>query len=219
MGAEVDARHKPRETPMSFVLAAELPQTIEFAKAIVAVVVPPLGLTIAWVGLKTWRRQLRGSSDHEVARVLLRSVFKLRDAIKFLRVRLILGDEFPAREGAPTAEAGGPSDIEFAYRQRWQRVVHEMADVRVQLLEAEILWRDDVRELADVLRMSVSQLGDAVAENIEFIHDRELKRRFPEDYERVRLIVLSQRAPDTFGDRLYSVLDDLEAVGRRHLIK
>ena len=44
-----------------------------------------IGTIIAWVGLSTWRKQLRVGGDYELAKRVLAQVYKVRDAIEDIR--------------------------------------------------------------------------------------------------------------------------------------
>ena len=44
-------------------------------RSVVAIVVPLAALCVAIAGLSTWRRQLRGNTEYELARRLLRQAY------------------------------------------------------------------------------------------------------------------------------------------------
>ena len=49
------------------------------------------GVIIAGIGLRTWRHELRGRVEYDLARDVLRGVFELRDEIQ--RIRYVFSSE------------------------------------------------------------------------------------------------------------------------------
>jgi hypothetical protein len=49
---------------------------------------------VAVLGLRAWRRQLRGQTQYELARRLLRAVYRVRDEIQGVRNPVIMASEF-----------------------------------------------------------------------------------------------------------------------------
>jgi hypothetical protein len=67
-------------------------------------------VTIAFFGLSTWNRQLRGQADFEAARTLAKATYKLREEIAVSRSRVIRVYEF----GDPMTRRGGDTGEEYA---------------------------------------------------------------------------------------------------------
>jgi len=82
-------------------------------------------LIIAALALTTWRKQLKGSHDFELARRINVSLYELRYQIK--------GARSPYVEG----------EINDAYANRWTRVVEPAKILQSSLFEAQILWDKD----------------------------------------------------------------------------
>ncbi|OQY20711.1 MAG: hypothetical protein B6I35_10155, partial [Anaerolineaceae bacterium 4572_32.2] len=62
-----------------------LQEYITLAKDVVTILAALVAATVAIMGLRTWRKQLRGKTEYELARRLLRSVYRVRDAIRIVR--------------------------------------------------------------------------------------------------------------------------------------
>jgi hypothetical protein len=134
------------------------------------VVTPLLALAslfVAWQGLKTRRRQLKGTHDAEAARQLLRAALKLRDALlqnRHMHVGLLIVDPIETLEGAS-------SDLQAQYRLRisdyYESYCKQVWDARSEfqaaLFEAEALsWNDAhllgasrIQELVDEWNLDV----------------------------------------------------------------
>jgi hypothetical protein len=123
-----------------------------------------IGVWIAWRGLKSWRDQLTGRTEYELARRLLRAVYRVRDGIRSVRNHGIV----PAEVAVASAEAGIEHDnsrIDFSneqicavYNRRWQHLASVLSDLDVEALEAEVLWEQKAVERLRPLRQCVSKL-------------------------------------------------------------
>lgn len=50
---------------------------------------------VAYTDLEKWQKELRGKANFEVARELIKSIYKLRDEISYCRSPFIAAQEFP----------------------------------------------------------------------------------------------------------------------------
>ena len=111
----------------------------------------------AALGVSRWSEELRGKADFDAARGLMRAVYKVREQLAVCRSPLYTSGEYPS--GYPTTES---SQLEQAheearawghiYQNRWKPVVDALQELDVQTLEAEALWGQDIRVLAERLR-------------------------------------------------------------------
>jgi hypothetical protein len=70
------------------------------------------GVTTAIVavkGLQSWRRQLRGKSEYDVARDLIKATYRLREVVKVYRSPVLWAEEFPNDGKADGEDWNGPS--------------------------------------------------------------------------------------------------------------
>ncbi|MGY2158580.1 hypothetical protein [Pseudomonas tolaasii] len=103
-------------------------------------------------GLHTWRRQLRGSADHDLARRLLIELYKLRDEIQRARSPAIFSFEGVPFEGELVSEDPKQSSYAFserAYRRRLIAMDGARNPLRATMLEAEAIWGDDLKVLME----------------------------------------------------------------------
>lgn len=127
------------------------PEIVTLLKDIILSGAAITGAVIAVKGLGAWRRQLEGQTEYELSRRILVSLFKYRDAISGVRHPAMWVHEMPA----PTEdEAQGmkPEQISFygtskAYQNRWEKVQTERNSLSADLLEAEAIWGNDLKDL------------------------------------------------------------------------
>ena len=117
----------------------------------------------AWLGLDSWRRELKERADYEVARNLLRATYKLRVEIEKLRSPFISAQEFPP-EYDPTGEdrVKEAYAYHYVYANRFQHVLTATEEFDSQALEAESLWGEQIKPKTDEFRQCVIVLKVAI---------------------------------------------------------
>lgn len=140
-------------------------KTVEFVKDLILTCVAIIGAVVAIMGLSTWQRQLKGRTEYDLSRRLLVSLFKYRDAINFVRYPVMWENEMPS----PSEEAEKISDDQRrfygtskAYQKRWDKVQNERTNLYADLLEAEALWGDELKELFKVIYDLETELGSYI---------------------------------------------------------
>lgn len=142
-------------------------EIISVTKDIIVIFAAIATAHVAIKGLQSWSRELKGKADFEVARSLIRSVYKLRDELKYCRSPWITLGEFP-EDYDPNKKT---SEIEakayaFIYGNRWKPVATALQDFESQALEAEALWGSDFKPKTDELRQCARNLQVALEADI-----------------------------------------------------
>ena len=164
------------------------PEFITAIKDIVLALAAITAGTVAIKGLSTWKRQLRGTADFDVARALAKSAYKVREKLQASRSPLLSAHEFPPEyheagtKRSPEQEAKGYA---FVYSNRWAPVGEVMQEFDASVLEAEALWGKPIRDATDPLRRVVREvnvavdalIANAMSEGEDFLSDKEFGRR------------------------------------------
>ena len=124
---------------------------VSIAKDVVVGIAALVGAVVAVLGLGTWKRQIKGQSDYDLARRLLVTVFKYRDAVDGVRHPAMWADEMPL-PSAEESERMSREQSRFygvsrAYQSRWEKVQVERASLYADTLVAEALWGDELKRL------------------------------------------------------------------------
>ncbi len=132
------------------------------------------GSIVAVKGLGTWRRQLRGQSEYDLSRRILVTLFKYRDAINGVRNPVMFAHEMPS---PPEDEATKMTheQIRFygsskAYQNRWNKVQTERTSLYADLLEAEAIWGDDLKNMFKTIFNLEHELFTLIRHHIELIN-------------------------------------------------
>lgn len=129
------------------------------------------GATTALMGLNTWKKQLNWQTDHDLARRILVSLYRYRDAINGVRHPAMFAYEMPEppeqeREGM-TAEQRRFYGLSKAYGNRWEKVTDTNAELYPDFLEAEAVWGKTLSDLMKPIRELQHELFTNVRQYLE----------------------------------------------------
>lgn len=177
------------------------------------------GVIIAYLGLATWRRQLKGKAEYELARRLLKAAFNVRDALTSVRNDLMAPSEVHT---ALTAAGHSEEEIEknqeeldvnsAVYSARWRRVSESLSDLDVGQLEAEVLWGRVATENLQPLYDCIRELRVAL---VRYLRQSRGERHMlsSEEAEKVENVVFEQSddpGEDQFTAKLRDALSQIE---------
>jgi len=193
-------------------------------KDVVTIVAGLSGITVALIGLSTWKRQLRGGQRHEIARKLMKSVLLIREELRSFRNPFISAGEIAAAmasQGDSTPASGPTSHAGFeraVYAARWKPVVEAATEFRVASLEAEAMFGSEAVAVVEGLQKLLSELGVAVSEFLRYSEPGRpltaITAKIKEDY---RAKVQAPTADDDFGNRVAGAIAEIEEFSRKYL--
>ncbi|HEV8581134.1 MAG TPA: hypothetical protein VGX68_18880 [Thermoanaerobaculia bacterium] len=162
---------------------------------------------VTFIGLNSWRRQLRTNADFEAARRALLAALKVRDSIISFRNPMHWVQEIAA---------SGAKDLNYErdlYTKRWEQVTAAGEELRLVELEGEVLWGreylDRLRPLTDCIR----DLGWGIQDYLrrkEEAPGTDPKSPWLAEAEAVVKSKSKRDAPDTYEKRLLDAVTGLE---------
>lgn len=176
---------------------------------------------VAYTGLEKWQKELRGKANFQVARELIKAVYKLRDELSYCRSPFISASEFPdgykGTLGEHTDEEEGQAWA-HVYTKRWKPVGEALQIFDTAILEAEALWGTDIKDKAKELRQCVRNLQVDIEAVIsdkysggEDFKDRDFAKK-------VKAAVSDTNSTDNeLTNRISAAIDGLESEIRPHL--
>lgn len=104
---------------------------------------------LAIMGLNAWKKQMKGKTDYEVARRYLRSVYKTREAIKYVRNPAIsVGEMEKSLEESGLKDNKNLTEHQktnwAVYDARWKKVTEAKTEMDLESFEAEVSWGRDI---------------------------------------------------------------------------
>jgi hypothetical protein len=193
--------------------------TLSLIKDILLILVAILGAIVAILGLNTWRKQLKGNSEYELARRLLKSIYELREAIQIVRNPLISPEEMV--ESYKNADASDTNDQLFdskiniyVYQYRWNDISKSISNLNVDLLEAEVLWGKEIKNLANNILKLVSELRFGIKDFLE-LGIKGIKEEYGEErVKKVKGLIykkLDYIEDDEFSGKLTTEIQNIES--------
>lgn len=110
-------------------------------KDIVTICAATIAAYVALRGLHTWKRQLKGQSQYDLCRRLLIKTFKVRDTIQSVRNTSM----YYSKEDSHKDQLLSSQQKE--YSKRLALLDSAWSELQVELLEAEVLWGDEVKDV------------------------------------------------------------------------
>lgn len=178
---------------------------------------------VAISGLKSWRKELRGKADFEVARGLIRATYKLRDEITYSRSPFTSANEFP--EGYDPLNKTAEKEAEawaFVFTNRWKPISDAVQEFEAQILEAEALWGKNIKDIAFELRRCSRTLrvameamvSNTASANENFKSDNEFGKKIKSE---IWQGWSGSKGKDELGEKVLTAVENIEKELRPHL--
>ena len=163
-------------------------------KSIVSFLVPVVALVIAYSGLRTWRRQIKGTTEYDLARRVLKSTYELRDAISIFRspirniAQIDVGSDISPEEKRFLEEKND-------FEQRKKRIEELFPQYLTNRLEAEVLFGkksiegiNDLTNLCNKIFISAHFHLRHMNPQNQFMINRESERSISAENERLKVL-------------------------------
>ena len=153
----------------------QLQSWVALIKDIVTAIAAGTAAVIGVLGLRAWKAQLKGKTEYETARTLLRCVYKVRDAIRSVRNPLQGAGEIAQalKESGVVIERPDPrfqiASEEAVYQRRWVGVRDAWQELDLAAFEAEVLWGKDTRDVLAPLRACAAELYSYIQMHLRYV--------------------------------------------------
>jgi hypothetical protein len=168
------------------------------------------GVSMAIIGVDTWKKQLKGSTEYELARRYLKAVYKIREAIKYVRNPFISIDEMSIaleENGVKNPDYSNNQQTNRAvYSMRWKKVMEARTDFDVELLESEVIWGKEAVNVASDFNAKINKLYVSLK---MFLEERNMR---PD-----REIIYDIGDKDVFNPEVSRAIEKIENFLKPHL--
>lgn len=213
--------------PVSFFACAQ--DAVALVRDLVLTAGACVGMYVGYKGLKTWQKKLVGEQDFELARKLLLSIYRYRDAILAARRWQYSATDVSKANQAASGEATDDASLSSVYHGRLGVAAEARRLLEAQLEEAEVLWGTDPTASIVPLSKLEAELIFAVElylrrewcrRNNQHATLEEFEQLF-EQYKGVLLTSTSFGSPTKhevlFEQRLTGAVSAIEATFKSHL--
>lgn len=209
------------ETP----IASEIAEYTTVIQNVVLALCGIATVVIAYSGLTTWRKELKGKSEYAKAKEVLKAVYKVRRGFMIVRSPAIFLYEYPEHM---VAEYGGlKSEFKYegfahVYETRWKVLSEAFQELEDQTLDAQVEWGSAFEEVIAPLRTCRIELQIAVQELLSARKDPiERQRLTPEQRtEQDRIIYNTGKdSANKFTGKINDAIRHFEEKLRPHIKK
>jgi hypothetical protein len=134
---------------------------VAVTKDIVIAISAATAAVIAFKGLGTWQKELKGKSEYQLAKDVLRSVYKVREAFKIIRNPMIMSYEYPEEMRSHTGHLNEENRHEgtlHVYEERWKPMTDAFKELEDKNLEALVEWGSKYQDTIVPLRKCRAEL-------------------------------------------------------------
>jgi hypothetical protein len=178
----------------------------------------------AYLGLSAWRKELKGKAEYELAKDVLKSVYRVREAFKHVRNPAIFQYEYPADMTDHHGHLEGKHDYEgtaHVYEKRWEKMDQAFRELEEHHLAAQVEWGSKFQDVIKKLRSCRADLLIAVQQLLERKKNpREVPRTTAEEKAEERSVLYhlgSDSEHDTFTPQIDEAIADFERWLRPHV--
>lgn len=177
-------------------------------------IVPVAGIVVAWMGLNTWRRQIKGTDKYKVASDLLTEVYRVREAVQVIRSSFI--QYVPKNDKDETKEMNNFLGYVEALDRRWKEVTDPLANLSLLSLKAEVHLGKSMKSEVDELMQLVKELRVTYETFLDVIRPGSGFEGDPFEQE-ARKTLFAKPTNDTFKNKLQACVGKIEKRARKHI--
>lgn len=183
---------------------------LEVIKDVIIIITALVASLAAILGLSAWKKQLIGRNDYELARRYLRAVYKMRNAIRYVRNPFIPIAETTSalkKKGLQESDFSDKKKVDWAvYSLRWEKISEAFSDLEIESIEGEVSWGKKLTENLENLYKLINELSININHYID--KDSNLK---------VNHSILYGLKDDDFDKKIQTVVINIENYLRDYL--
>lgn len=207
-----------------FIMLLDFIETIQpyliTLKDLATIISLAIAACVAIKGLKTWKEQLAGTAEYELAKRVLKATYYLRDALASVRAPFMsaaeqeiawkqlgweISDSDPNMQDKKTAAT-------FYFR--FKKVEGAFENLYSEAVEAEALWGSVAREKILKIQTSINKLSAGLNLYLRYLQNPNSQIRNHEMFERMEKIAYKMTLPgeeDEFTKELTTAINDVES--------
>lgn len=203
-----------------------LAECITAGKDVVVATAAGLAAYFAYRGLTTWRKELKGRSEYQLAKDVLKSVYKVREAFKHVRNPMIFQYEYPEEmtdHHGNLKQDNRHEGTVHVYQERWKKMEEAFGELESYHLEAQVEWGPEFQDVINDLRSCRTELLVTIQRKLDRMkdsYDREVLSADERAKERSVLNHLGEDSKyDEFTPEINAAIGKFEKWLRPHIKK
>lgn len=203
---------------------AQLGEWISAAKDVLVGLPAVSAAVFAYLGLSAWRKELKGKAEYHLAKEVLKSVYRVREAFKHVRQAAIYQYEYPEDMADHHGHLKQEHDYEgtaHVNEKRWNVMVEAFQELEEHHLAAQVEWGPDFQDVIVKLRSCRVELMIAIQKMLERKKNpRDAQSNTPEERAEERSVLYylgSDSEHDKFTPEIDQAVSDFEQWLRPHI--
>jgi len=200
-------------------------ETITIVKEIIIALAAAAAVVVAYLGLRTWNAQLKGTTKYKIAKDVLNKTFQLRDEFGVARNPLTTAAEMShvMSDGSELESRDILSSIDKlsfkAHLKRLQKLNNVRRELEITKLEADAVFGKEETEEIKKLIEKVYQMNKEFNFMYEMKHTEDWGKEERELINTSRRILYSFAAAgeDRFGEEIIDLVNKIEEKFRKYL--
>ena len=204
---------------------AEITEWISAAKEVIIGLSAVFATIFAYVGINTWRKELKGKAEYQLAKDVLKSVYKVRDAFKHVRHPAIFAYEYPEEMRDYSGHLKREKDYEgtlYVYEKRWQKMDEAFRELEEHHLDAQVEWGSEFQNVIVKLRSCRAELLVTIQQMLDEKKNPQRVMRDKESMEKAFSILYDNGGNsefDKFTPQIEAAVKEFEVWLRPHIKK
>jgi len=125
-------------------------------KDVVSIIGTVGALTIGGLGLFTWRRQLRGTSEYEIAKKAILKTYEVQQALQSVRNPMLYLSKEEVEAGRRLEEE------QRIYSERMTYLNEKWAELQTIRLEAKVIWGEEAQDSFNEIQQRIGDVRGAI---------------------------------------------------------
>ncbi len=177
----------------------------------------------AYFGLSAWRKELKGRAEYQLAKEVLKSVYKVREAFKQVRRPAIYQYEYPEKMRDQHGHLKSEHDHEgmlHVYDERWKVMAEAFNELEEHHLKAQVEWGQEFQNVIMKLRSCRVELKIVIQQMLERKKNpREMGLTKDERTKELSILQSSGCGPehDKFTPKIDEAINEFEEWLRPHI--
>jgi hypothetical protein len=170
----------------------------------------------AYVGLSTWRKQLKGGAEYQLAKDVLKAAYRVREAFDAVRNPAIFEYEYPEEMRSTSGHLREEKKYEgtaHVYEKRWEQMASSFKELEEWHLQAQVEWGPEFQNRIKKLRLCRVELMSAIQNLLEGYKDPGAHATTtPQERREARSVLYSGGGPefDKFTPQIHEAIDEFE---------
>lgn len=203
----------------------EITEWISAAKEVFIGLSAVFATIFAYIGLNTWRKELKGKAEYQLAKDVLKSVYKVRDAFKHVRHPAIFAYEYPEEMRDYSGHLKREKDYEgtlYVYEKRWQKMDEAFRELEEHHLDAQVEWGSEFQDVIVKLRSCRAELLVTIQQMLNEKKNHQSAMRDKESMEKAFSTLYDNGGNsefDMFTPQVEAAINEFEVWLRPHIKK